>query len=451
MKRKNSTCLALILIILFLCGLSCSSADKSDYKSKLKEIRAMIDTTIMDYGDYEALVPPEIYCPGEEIRYIFAVPKNNTIGTNELNNAITLLEFKNSEELEQHVVKKDFMEMVTGPFDFRFLPVWSAKEIAYSQSKGFLLVNLQDKKVEIHTISPGMYAGDIENVAVIDGAKRTFVLEVLSSNGNDYGENWDDKTLKVIQFSNDTFSVLAEHPAGKKTSAYTEPWFVYDKKIFIFNDSTTKLEVFDEQFKSVNHPIAESFNKNRVGFRSMQEIVIHPTLPFALIVEQGKPPTKDKLNAADALPESECDKARSLIYGDFERKTLYLFRWTEPDPKKQFVPLLSVAGSIWNSYNPTNSYSDFTFSPDGKWVIFRDKTEGSDNPIFVTVPISTNNTLYLGKPIKLGKVLRQDAIGPKGTAWTTNPTAFVMSDGLMLYRWNMDDIPSVERVKMTKE
>ena len=121
----------------------------------------MIDTVVMDYGDYDVMLPPSTYCPGDEIRYVFAVPKDNMVGTNELDNAIKLLEFRNDEELKQHVVKKDFMEMVTGPFEFRFLPVWSNKEIAYSQSKGFLLVNIPDKKVEIHTISPGMYAGDI--------------------------------------------------------------------------------------------------------------------------------------------------------------------------------------------------------------------------------------------------------------------------------------------------
>jgi hypothetical protein len=93
----------------------------------------------------------------------------------------------------------------------------------------------------------------------------------------------------------------------------------------------------------------------------------------------------------------------------------------------------------------------FTISPDGKWVIFRDKTEGRDNPVFVTVPIGTNNPLYLGKPIKLGKALRQYAIGPKGTAWTTNLIAFVMSDGLVLYRWNMDKIPAIQRLKISNQ
>jgi hypothetical protein len=422
---------------------SCNT-DKLDYKTKIKEIQAMIDTTIMDYGDYEALVPPEIYCPGEDIRYIFAVPKNNTIGTNELNNAITLLEFKSGEELEQHVVKKDFMEMVTGPFDFRFLPVLSDKEIAYSQSRGFLLVNVSDKKVEMQTIVSGL-DDIIENVVVLDAKNRIFVFEIISSAA---GLNNYDKILKVIRFENDTFSILAEHPAGKKTSSYTEPWFVHEKKIFVYNDSTTKLEVFDEQFKPVNHPIADVFNKNSKKFRSLRDFKIHPTLPFALITEIGKEPDVSML---DTLPPEAKIKALKPIYDELSRTTLFLFQWSHQDEKQRMIPLLSSIGSIWKSYNPKNNYGGFEFSPDGKWVIFRDYSESSDNPVFVTVPISTNNPLYLGKPIKLGKAIRQDATGPKGTAWTTNPTAFVMSDGLMLYRWNMDKIPSAQRVKMPRE
>lgn len=176
----------------------------------------MIDTTLMDYGDYEVMLPPCTYCPGDFIRYVFATPEDNTVGTNELDNAITLLKFKTDEELEQKVVKKDFMEMVTGPFEFRFLPVWSDKEVAYSQSKGFLLINIPDRKVEIHTISPGMYAGDIENVAVLDGGKRTFILEVLNPSGNEDMNTWYEKILKVIRFENDSFTILAQHSFQRK-------------------------------------------------------------------------------------------------------------------------------------------------------------------------------------------------------------------------------------------
>jgi hypothetical protein len=374
------------------------------------------------------------------------------VGTNELDNAIKLLEFKNDEELEQHTVKKDFMEMVTGPFEFRFLPVWSDKEIAYSQSRGFLLVNIPDKKVEINTILTGL-SGRIENITVLDGNQRTFVLEL---NTHAAGLGNYEKILKVIRFENDTFTVLAEHPAGIKTSAYTEPWFIYQKKIFVYNDSTTKLEVFDEKFKPVTHPLAEAFTRNQVGFRCMQEIAIHPILPFALIVERGKPAKKAQLAAARALPEPADEKAVDAIYDEVNRLTLYLFRWNETDEKKRIIPLISIAGSIWNNYNPADSYSHLTFSPDGKWLVFRDgsmrgdNVNSSQNPVFVAVPIDEKLPFMLGKPIKLGNAMRGDAIEPKSVTWTTKPTAFIMCDGLAIYRWNLDRYKQLrmQKVKM---
>jgi hypothetical protein len=206
--------------------------------------------------------------------------------------------------------------------------------------------------------------------------------------------------------------------------------------------------VFDEQFKPVNHPLAMAFNQNCKEFRSLNEIILHPTFPFALIIELGRDPDQKIL---DAIPADKYVELSEPIRAEQRRRTLYRFHWSESDPKKRFIPLISIAGSIWGSYNPTNSFSEFTFSPDGKWVIFRDYSESSDNPVFVSVPIGANNPLYLGKPIKLGNALRKDAIGPKGTAWTTNPTAFVMSDGLILYRWNMDKIPSLQRIKLPNQ
>jgi hypothetical protein len=430
------------LSTLLLIGCACTYSNKTDCKKILKEIHTMSDTTILDFGDYDVMLPPLMYCPGEELRHIFAVPKNNMVGTNELDNAITLLEFETDKELAQQVVKKNFMEMVTGPFEFRFLPVWSDREIAYSQSKGFLLVNIPEKKVEIHTISPGMYTGEIGNIAVLDAASRTFVMEI---NPSAAGIGAYKKILKVIRFENNEFTVLSEHSAGIKAPDYSEPWFVYEKKIFIYNQSATKLEVYDESFKTTTHPLAEAFNNDNRMFRRMQEIIIHPFLPFALIVEIGKEPDISKF---ELLPPDQKIKALTPIYDEISRRTLYLFRWPVNDEKQKFLPLISLAGSIWNTYNPANNYSNFNFSPDGKWCVFRDHTGDDQNPVFVAVPIDEKNPLYVGKPVKLGKVLREDASGPKGTAWTTNPTAFVMCDGQLIYRWNLDKYKQSIKVKM---
>jgi hypothetical protein len=404
----------------------------------------MSDTVIMDFGDYDVMLPPTTYCAGEEIRYVFAVPRDNMVGTNELDNAIKLLEFKNDNDLDQHVIKKNFLEMVTGPFEFRFLPVWSDKEIAYSQSKGFIIADILNKKVEVHSLSRGIYTGDIENIAVLDAPNRTFVIEI---NPHAAGMGNYEKILKVVRFENETFTVLAEHFAGIRTLGYTEPWFVYQNKIFIYNDSTTKIEVFDKEFKPSMHALAEAFNQNNKAFRCLKEIIVHPSLPFAIIVEMGKDPD---ISGLKSLPPDQKIKALEPLYDEISRTTLYLFRWELKDEKQRFLPLLSVAGSIWKTYNPKNAYDKFCFSPDGKWLVFQDHSNDNDNPTFTAVSVNEKNPLYLGKPVKLGKVVREDATGPEGTAWTTNPTAFVMCDGMLIYRWNLDKYfqQGVTRVKM---
>ncbi len=451
MKLKRIIAAALFLGFIVVVGIDYFGIDKAGFKVKAKEIRTMIDTTIMDFGDYDVMLPPSIYCPGPETRNIFAVPKDNMIGTNDIDNAVMLLEFKTDEDLKRHVVKQNFMEEVTGAYYFRFMTVWSKTEIAYAQSKGFLIINIPAQKVEIHTISPGIYTGDIENIAILNAQQRLFVLEIAPCAADGF-----KKILKTIRFENNTFTILSEHFAGIRTSAYTAPWFTYQQKVFVYNDSTTKIEVFDENFKPVTHPLAETFNRNQDEFRCIQEIALHPTLPFAIIIEQGKRPSKAQLAAADALPDPADEVARDSIYAEVNRLTLYLFRWNEPDEKKQLIPLISIAGSIWNSYNPANAYSHLTFSPDGKWLVFRDGTtrgansNSENNPVFVAVPIDEKNPLLLGKPIKLGHAMREGIPEPTNTAWTTNPTAFTMCDGQMIYRWNLDryNQPGTQKVKM---
>ena len=433
------------LSIIFCNSLLFQYQDKPNCKQILMEIHTMSDSMILDYGDYDVMFPPDIYCPEEYTDHIFAVPVENTVGTNDIDNAVSLLHFKKDSRLDRQVIKKDFMEMVTGPFDFRYLPVWSENEIAYSQAKAFLIINLHKKNVETHIICDGIFSGDIGNVAVLDSATRTFVFEILMS----AGEN-ERKVLQVIRFDNDTFNILSEHPAGMKTCSYTEPWFIYQNTIFIYNDSTTSIDTYDENFQNLNHPLSDAFKEKRNTFRCLREILVHPFLPFALVVEHGKWPTKDQLSKFDSLTGLEWDKATDILYNEANRRVLYLFRWTHPDPKQRLIPLVSSAGSIWNSYNPENAYSDFTFSPDGRWVVFRDKSESGDNPVFVAVPVDEKNPLLLGKPVKLGKTAREGSTGPAGTAWSTGPTAFVMCDGAVLYRWVLDDVETMGRVAVPK-
>jgi hypothetical protein len=279
---------------------------------------------------------------------------------------------------------------------------------------------------------------------VLDGKSRTFVFETLSM-GDDIGEY--NKTLQVTRFENGRFEIIGQHPAGLKTSAYSEPWFVYDKKIFIYNDSATRINVFDSAFNQITHPIADAFNEKSKQFRSFYEIVVHPTLPFAILLELGKRSEKEKLRK---LPAKLFDSISKPILEECRRQVVYCLHWTQSDPKQRLIPITSEILSIWNSYRPY-PLLNFTFSPDGKWLIGRDCTESDENPCFVAIPIDEKNPLYLGKPIKLGGVLRKEAKGPTGTAWATDPTAFVMSDGLLLYKWDLGDIGKLKKVKIPEK
>jgi hypothetical protein len=60
-------------------------------------------------------------------------------------------------------------------------------------------------------------------------------------------------------------------------------------------------------------------------------------------------------------------------------------------------------------------------------------SEDNIKPVFVAASVDQKNPVCLGKPIKLGKVTRQGASRTTGTAWATEPTSFVMCDGLLLY------------------
>ena len=137
----RSTLVTGVMFLTFCSGCLFHFTEKPDCQQILLEMPHMADSMILNYGDYEVMYPPRVYCAGDYMDNIFAVPEKNAVGTNDIDNAVSLLRFKTDSEIDRQVVKKNFMEMVTGPFDFCFLPVWSDKEIAYSQSKGFLLIN----------------------------------------------------------------------------------------------------------------------------------------------------------------------------------------------------------------------------------------------------------------------------------------------------------------------
>ena len=62
------------------------------------------------------------------------------------------------------------------------------------------------------------------------------------------------------------------------------------------------------------------------------------------------------------------------------------------------------------------------------------------NPTFVAMPVDVNREMPLGQPKNLGKVMRRNAC-PTSTAWIKEPLSFVVSDGKVLYKWELENLP----------
>ena len=193
--------------------------------------------------------------------------------------------------------------------------------------------------------------------------------------------------------------------------------------------------------------MADAFNEKSKQFRSLYEIVVHPTLPFAILLELGK---RSALNEIDKIPIKLYDSLSKPIYKELGRRVIQCLRWEDPDPKQRLVPIITDSFSIWNLFRP-EFIGGFTFSPDGKWLVCSDGTVSFKNHSFVAIPIDEKNPLFLGKPIKLGGVVRKESNGPTGTAWATDPTSFVMSDGLLLYKWDLGDIDKLKKIKIPEK
>ncbi len=337
-----------------------------------------------------SLIQPHIFPLEEEIEELFSVPADNAVATNELDNAITLLKFEGN-EIVYDLIAKDFLEYVSGG-DLAFLPVFSSDTIGYAQTRGFLLFNIKSKKFIYYFICEELEEY-ILDVAVVDAEKRHFVFEI---------ECYDDdiskaipesnKILKIADLSSETGKILATIQIGKKDN-----WAVQDKTIFVYYQNT--LTALNTDFESVEHPLVTFFNKQKETFRRLNQLYIHPSLPFAVLVE------------------IDCKINKDYV--------VWIVSWESE--KQQFFKMLTK-----------NKTFDFEFSPDGKWLIFRDKTQKASK--YILMPVNSELPHFLGSPITLGEIPY-----PETTAWTTNPLSFVVSEGDRILKWDLTNI-TVQKV-----
>jgi hypothetical protein len=442
------TVIVLVLVSLGIAPRGCLSEHIpiKEIKQNRLEIPAMKQQLIEQYGKNTVVFPNSV-AMDEEVHHLFPVPRKNSVGTNDLDNAITFLEL-GDESVRRHIIARDFLEEVSGDYKFGFTPVFSQDEIVYTQTRGMVCINAKTGKANLYDLC-GIQE-QIGGIAVIDPAKKLFVTELLRPLAPDY-----ERFLQVIQpVTEDSVKVIGEVAAGMKKFDYGSPWFVYQGKLFVCDDSVPTIKCFDATLTPATHILTETFKKENWRLLGISEIDVHPTMPFALLLARGKDPALSE-SRSDLSPQEKKAVIESLAKaGPF----LWILRWDIADPQKQLVPLVTHKTSLLPGIQAEGSkydsekfvqISSFDFSPDGRWLVYRDNsrlnnTPGSNpeiaGPDFVAVPIDKKYPYFLGKPIILGPVLRKYE-KPVATAWATDPTTFVVSDGQVLYWWNLEKLP----------
>lgn len=317
---------------------------------------------------------------------VFPVLVDGAIGTT-YKNSISLIHF-NNKTMKIEVLKKDFSEYVGGVSDF--LPVFSDEIMGYVQGRRFLLFNLKNSSHKYYLICNSIKERLIA-VDVYDYNKKQFIFDVSVSRGfrkRDFSLNLIDlstdapKVLKTFLLSeNGRNKFLWEHKLGKSS--------------ILFNLETKRYVILDSKFQPTTHPLVTILNEHK-DFKGTSDnvAVIHPTLPFSVIMGRTK---------------------------------LWVASWKGDKPI--LTPIV---------YGPKLAF-DVSISLDGKWVMYGESIEGTQIGgrmfNFYAFPIDESVPFYLNDPVSLGKNETPDKI-----LWTINPTSLVAVNQFShITRWVLED------------
>jgi len=174
-------------------------------------------------------------------------------------------------------------------------------------------------------------------------------------------------------------------------------WTTTRDRVFLWAFDDKKLRVLDMNLKPAHHPLEDAVKQynDKIDF---SDINLPPHHLFALL--------------------SGGEKGTTII------------NWTKD---RNNLPQLFTAGG-----------SNFSFSPDSKWVVFKHFFGSGIYQTYI-MPVSEKYPHYLGTPI----LLSNDSFKAGQGAWTTNPTAFVGTKLDKIYRWDLENQEFPEKGKMS--
>jgi len=360
------------------------------------------------------------------VQWIFPIPEPNAVGTlDKQSNGLALMKFDGfGNDPECKVIAQYFSKTVCGSeFDYRFSPNFSEDTIAYSKTRIVVVANVKTGEA-FHAGCDLSMDDYLLGIRFLDPQDGLFV--VVKSVCNDAG-GWQDY-LQVVKLDGQWFVDTAWSMKIGETK-YISPdfplyhhWFVHDRKLFVYDKEWHKIACTDGKV-SVQHPLPAVFNANAKLFGAVKDIAVHPTLPFGVIIEEN-------------------------IYGIHD---LVVIRWDITNPKKQGEQVLSFSQdlgalmSLFGVNRVTLAYS--SFSPDGNWYVVglvghEDRGDAPPSTHFVAIPVvpvdkehpyflDTDNLVILGTVVGLTSI-----------AWTHEPTSYAVSNGELLHKWDLDELPN---------
>ena len=320
----------------------------------------------------KALMPklePEIYPTGKhQIRNIFDFPADNAIATTREpgNNAITLIGFDEKKlKVTYKTIAKDFTGNVGGGKQ-RYLPVFSEDTIGYTQTRGFILLDLKTKKCDYHVIYSG-FEYSIVRVYVLDAEKRIFVFKLFPSTHE------MNNIMRIMQFIDNGAEILGEKEVARST------YLNYTKNT-VFLIRGNDLKAYDIHFKEIDHPFSRKFEQEKDRFPEIHTISIHPDFPFGVFTDYTK-----KISEA------------------------WMISWRDPaNPVLQKI------------FNHSSNF--FRFSHNNKWVVCRDAYH------YFLLLVDPELPHFLGPPILLGDVPKYPSGATTTRAITRNPAGLVVPE-----------------------
>ncbi|MCP3922868.1 MAG: hypothetical protein GY714_09810, partial [Desulfobacterales bacterium] len=203
------------------------------------------------------------------------------------------------------------------------------------------------------------------------------------------------RIVKIIDFSKGYPTVKA-----MKYYDHTVNYIAFNKGVVVYHFESKKLEVLDTNLKPMTHPLKEIYDnylynptKNIYNVEGIDDITIHPTLPFAVFaIRQG---------------------------GDYYQ---WLISWRGGGVK------------IYNLFKAPNFHN--FFSPDGKWFVTVHYDMKSDTHKQLMMRVDEKELpYYLGKPIEMKKPGAEHKTG--NFAWTSNPMSLTTNTTGKYFKWDL--------------